>query len=168
MSAVTVREPKRSHGRQDVRMLWVLADPALTAYVGSSGDAGVPWPAVAQVGRLERRRTLRTAGGLRTSTTVTSLITSRPPAQADAATLLSRDRGHWGIENTVHDVRDVTVGEDASHIRTGAAPQVRSACTNLVMALLRRTGVTNLAAALRTSAGRPHDAVHLLLSAGVE
>lgn len=65
-------------------------------------------------------------------------------------------------------MRDVTFGEDASPIRTAAAPQVRSACTNLVMALLRRTGVTNLAAALRTYAGRPHAAVRLLLSAGPE
>ena len=149
-------------------MLWALADPVLNAYVGSSGEVGTPWPAVAQVCRLERRRTVCQGGVLHTSTEVTYLITSRPAAQADATILLARDRGHWGIENKVHYVRDVTFGEDASHIRTGAAPQVRSACTNLVMALLRRTGATNLAAALRTYAARPHAAVHLLLSAGLE
>ena len=149
-------------------MRWALADPALNAYVGSSGEVGVPWPAVAQVCRRERRRTLRQGGVPHTSVEVTYLITSRPAPRADAAVLLAVGRGHWGIENTVHYVRDVTFGEDASHIRTGAAPQVRSACTNLVRALLRRTGVTNLAAALRTHAGRPHAAVRLLLTAGLE
>lgn len=168
LSTVTVREPKWRHGRREARMLWVLADPALNAYVGSSGEVGTPWPAAAQVGRLERRRTLRQGGVLHTSVEVRYVITSCPPSQVDAATLLAVIRGHWGIENKVHYVRDVTFGEDASQIRTDAAPQVRSACTNLVMALLRRTGVTNLAAALRTYAARPHDAVRLLLTAGLE
>ena len=149
-------------------MLWALADPALNAYVGSSGEVGIPWPAVAQVCRLERRRTLRKAGIQQSSVEVRYLITSRPAPQADAALLLAVDRGHWGIEKKVHYVRDVTFGEDASQIRTAAAPQVRSACTNLAMALLRRTGVTNLAAALRTHAARPHAAVRLLLTAGLE
>lgn len=30
-------------------------------------------------------------------------------------------RGHWGIE-ALHHIRDVTLGEDASQVRTGAAP----------------------------------------------
>jgi predicted transposase YbfD/YdcC len=33
-------------------------------------------------------------------------------------------RDHWGIENAVHWVRDVTFDEDRSTVRTGAAPQV--------------------------------------------
>ena len=117
--------------------------------------------------RLERRRTLRRAGVLHTRVAVTSLLTRRPAPQADAAALLALVRGPWGSENTVHDVRAVTVGEDASQIRTDAAPPVRSACTNRGMALRRRTGVTHLAAALRTHAGRPYAAVRLLLAAGL-
>ncbi len=64
-------------------------------------------------------------------------------------------------------MRDETFGEDACQTRTGFAPQVRAACLNLVIALLRRTGATNLAAALRTYAGRPARAVQLVASAGV-
>ncbi len=53
---VTVREPKARHGRQEVRMVWALADPMLNAYVGSAGTLGQPWPQVRQLVRVERER----------------------------------------------------------------------------------------------------------------
>ena len=63
--------------------------------------------------------------------------------------MLKVSRGHWGIENRVHWVRDVTFDEDRSQIRTEAAPQVMAGLRNLVIALVRRAGHTNVAAALR-------------------
>jgi hypothetical protein len=67
-------------------------------------------------------------------------------------------------------VRDQTFGEDACQARSGAAPQVqvRAACLTLVIALLRCTSATTLAAALRSYAGRPALAVQLVASAGVK
>lgn len=164
--AVTVREPKRRHGRDEVRLLWTLADPVVLRSAGAHGSAGAPWPHLAQVGRVERRRTVYRHGQVRSMVEVTYAITSLPPARANARTLLGHLRGHWGIENKTHYVRDVTFDEDRSQIRTGAAPQVMAALRNLVLALLRRAGHTNIAAALRTYAGRPADAVTLLLTAG--
>lgn len=64
-------------------------------------------------------------------------------------------------------MRDVTFGEDASQIRTGAASQVRGACCNLIMALLRRHGHRNITAALRTDGGRAVGEVQLVETAGV-
>ncbi len=90
-------------------------------------------------------------------------ITSLPPARADAAALLAYLRGHWGIENRLHWVRDVTFDEDRSQTRVGAAPQVMAACRNLALALLRRAGHACIAAALRTYAGRPRHAAALVL-----
>jgi hypothetical protein len=150
-------------------MLWALSDPALNVYLGSSGAVGRPWPYLAQVCRVERQRVVVRTGGVVTKDTreVTYYVTSQPPTHAEARTLARQIRGHWGIENKSHWVRDETFGEDACQTRTGAAPQVRAACLNLAIALLRRTGVTNLAAALRTYAGRPACAVHLIASAGV-
>jgi len=170
MSATTVCEPKARHGRLEVRMLWALADPALNGYAGSAGTAGVPWPSLAQVCRVERHRLVLTAGGVIAdeSREVSYAITSRAAARADAPLLAQALRGHWGIENTAHHVRDVTFGEDACQIRTGAAPQVRAACLNLVIALLRRAGAANLAAGVRTCAGRPAFAVQLVHIAGRE
>ena len=68
---------------------------------------------------------------------------------ADARRLLSLSRGHWGIENRLHWVRDVTFDEDRSQVRTGAAPQVLAGLRNLVISLVRRAGHSNVAAALR-------------------
>jgi hypothetical protein len=147
-------------------MLWTLADPVLNGYAGSAGTVGAAWPALAQVGRVERRRASRRHGQWHHEVEITYAITSRGPDRADARALLGYLRGHRGIENKVHWVRDVTFDGDRSQTRTGAAPQVMAACRNLALALLRRAGHPNIAAALRTYAGRPADAVALVLSGG--
>jgi hypothetical protein len=73
-------------------------------------------------------------------------------------------RAPWR-ENRLNWVRDVTMEEDRSSIRSGAAPQVCAGLRNLVIALLRQSGTTHSAAALRTFSARPRDAVALVLSA---
>ena len=62
---------------------------------------------------------------------------------ADAAHAV---RAHWGIENRLHDVRDVTLGEDASRIRRdlGLFALPRSFALNP----LRFNGVSNISLAL--------------------
>ncbi len=80
---------------------------------------------------------------------VSYAISSLPATDADARRLLSLSRGHWGIENRLHWVRDVTFDEDRSQVRTGAAPQVLAGLRNLVISLVRRAGHSNVAAALR-------------------
>lgn len=156
---------KQRHGRYEVRILWALADPALNQYAGSAGTVGAAWPHLHQVCRIERHRTLRQQGTWRTEVEVSYAITSLPPARAQASRLLRLQRGHWGIENKIHWTRDVTFGEDLCQVRSGAAPQVLAAARNLAMTLLRRSGVQNVAAALRTNAGRPRDAVALICRA---
>jgi len=163
LTAVTVVEPKVRHGRRETRMLWALADPALNARAGEAGTHGTPWPHLAQVCRVRRRRVDVRTGGIEDE--VTYAITSLPPARADAGAVLALLRDHWGIENRLHYVRDVTFDEDRSAIRTKAAPQVAAACRNLVIALLRRAGATNIAAACRTFAGRPLSAIALVTAA---
>lgn len=98
---------------------------------------------------------------------VSYAITSAAPERADATVLLRALRGHWGIENRLHYVRDVTFDEDRCQLRGGAIPETIAACRNLVIGLLRRTGVTNIAAALRTNAARPRRAAQLLLPTGL-
>ena len=162
--AVTVREPKRRHGRDEVRLLWTLADPVVLRGAGVHGTVGAPWPHLQQVGRLERRRTVYRHGQVHASVEVTYLVTSLPPARADARTLLGHSRGHWGIENRLHYVRDGTFDEDRSQVRTGAAPQLMAALRNLALTLLHRAGHRNIAAAVRTYASRPSAAVALVLT----
>jgi predicted transposase YbfD/YdcC len=69
-------------------------------------------------------------------------------------------RGHWGIEDRLHWVRDVTYDEDRSQVRTGNGPRVMASLRNLAIAVLRLTGHASIAAALRYHArepGRPRD-----------
>jgi predicted transposase YbfD/YdcC len=108
------------------------------------------WPGVAQVCRIEAE----VKQGGEESYEVWYAITSVPRDQADAATLLGWVRGHWGIENRLHYVRDVTMGEDANRTRTGSGPQVLAALRNAAIGQLRRMGSTNIAASLRRNAAR--------------
>ena len=64
-------------------------------------------------------------------------------------------RGHWGIENKVHWVRDETFGEDRCRVRSGAAPQILAGVRNMVINWLRSHKTVNLAAALRENAWNP-------------
>ncbi len=161
LTAAVQAPRKASHGRVERRELWALADPAWNRQMGELGTLGQPWPHVQQLWRLVRRRSDPHTG--ETSVEVTFGISSLPPARADAERHLHMIRAYWGIENKLHRVRDATMGEDASQVRSGAAPQAVAGLRNLSLALLRRSGVANIAERLRTFAGRPASAVALIL-----
>ena len=122
------------HGRREERRLW--ASMALATYL--------EWPGVQQVGKVTRTVTHRG----RTSGETRYFVTSLGPA-ADPDRLLALVRGHRRIENRLHYVRDVTLGEDASRVRSGAAPHVMSIVRNAVLTLLRAAACHNVAASLR-------------------
>ena len=71
-------------------------------------------------------------------------------------------RGHWRIENRLHWVRDVVFGEDLSQLRTGSALQLLAALRNLVIGVLRLSGVKNISAALRHYDWKPWEALSLI------
>ncbi len=104
------------------------------------------WKGLKQGFELVRERTEK---GKTTKETVHG-ITSLKPEQANPERLLDLTRGHWGIENGLHYRRDVTMGEDASRIRKGGAPQVMAAVRNSIVHVLSEIGASSLAAAMRT------------------
>ena len=59
-------------------------------------------------------------------------------------------RGHWGVENRSHHVRDRILREDDSRIRT--KPGVFARLRSFALNLLRANGVTNVSEALYTHA----------------
>jgi hypothetical protein len=118
------------------------------------------WPDVGQVFELER---VRVVGG-KTGVEVVYGITSLGRDRADAARLLELARGHWRIENGLHWVRDVTLGEDACRVRAGAAPQALAAIRNAAVRLLAGVKAASKAAATRRFAARPFTAIPLLLT----
>lgn len=129
--------------------------PALAKYLAA-------WPGIAQVFQIHRVR--RFSDG-RVEEETSYGITSLRPLDAGARRLLSLNRTHWSIENNLHGVRDVTFGEDASHIRSGDAPQILAAIRNALTHLLTATKCPNFAAALRRFAIRPLDALRLINTA---
>jgi len=61
-------------------------------------------------------------------------------------------RAHWSIENRLHYVRDVTLGEDASRIRCN--PGLFALLRSFALNLLRFNGVTNISLGLYDNALR--------------
>ena len=106
------------------------------------------WPGLQQVLRLER--TTHRDG--KESREVAFAITSLSPQRADAAALLELWRGHWGIENREHWVRDTNWNEDRCRVRLPRPAHNLAAFRNAAINLLRLAQVTNIAAALRQNA----------------
>jgi len=132
---------RRRHGRQEHRRVEVFE-------VADGLDAD--WqPHVACVVRVSRLTYLKdTRSGLWPTREEIGLYASQ--IALDAPTAARAIRGHWGIENRDHYVRDVALAEDASRIRhrPGIMVRVRS----FALSILRANGVENVRQALYTNA----------------
>ena len=143
----TTTAGRHGHGRHARRTIKVIDVPALPGWP--------EFPGIAQVAQL--RRTVTRHG--KKSVEVVYLITSANFHDAPPAVLTAWVREHWGIENRLHWVRDVSFDEDRSQVRTGHAPHVMAALRNTVISILRLAGWTNIAQALRHHARNPDRAI---------
>ena len=131
---------ERGHGRAERRTLKV-----------TSVARGLAFPGAVQAIQIVRRRKVRGTWSRETCYAVTSLTVT----QATHAQLAAIVRGHWGIEDRLHWVRDIDFDEDRSQVRTASGPRIMASLRNLVITILRLAGVTSIAAALRYHARRP-------------
>lgn len=138
----TATTVEKGHGRIEVRHL--IASDALNDYLD--------WPGLGQVLRIERTWWAR---GKRHEA-VRYAMTSLPADVADASRLLALVRGHWEIENGLHYVKDVTLGEDRSLIHKGNGPSIMAILRDTVVSLLHRVGVRTIAERLRCYSGNVH------------
>jgi hypothetical protein len=74
-------------------------------------------------------------------------LATQPLAAHQAARLI---RDHWNVENRLHSVRDVTLGEDASRIRRN--PGIFALLRSFALNLLRFNGIHNVSEALYDNA----------------
>jgi predicted transposase YbfD/YdcC len=149
------RSVETGHGRREIRALKVVTIAA-----------GIAFPHAAQAIQVVRRTrplSARTGRKGRWRTETVYAITDLGPHQARPDELAAWIRGHWQIENGLHWVRDVTYGEDASRVHTGAAPQVMASLRNLATSLHRLAGATNIASALRHHGRNPNRPLQLLM-----
>jgi predicted transposase YbfD/YdcC len=115
------------HGRIERRTAFVISDPAAIAYL----NAGNRWRDLASVTLIEAERTVNGATTLEQRYYLLNQVSA-------AATVNDLVRGHWGIENRLHWVLDVTFHEDASRIRSGDAPQNMAVVRHIALNLLRK------------------------------
>jgi len=140
-----------TRGRVETRTIRVLPAPV---------DPGFPYASQAVL--LERYVTIKKNGRwIMRNCEAVLYLTSLHAAQASPADLLAYARGHWQVEH-LHWLRDVIWREDKSTRRTGNAPQVMSALTNLVITLFRLQGVTKITEETRRNAQNPRRPLQLL------
>ncbi len=140
---------EKGHGRLEQRSLTCSDDL----------DEYLHWPGVQQVIRRACDRVLLKTGAV--THAVTYAVTSLPGTIASTV-VEQLWRGHWTIENQVHYVRDVTMGEDAHQMHAGTAPQALAAFRNALLNTLRAAGWTNIAAALRHYSYSVSAALHFI------
>ena len=110
----------------ETRRIWTSV--ALNTYVD--------FPYAAQVACVEREIFHVTKAT--TSTERVYLISSQSPSEASPAQLLALNRGHWGIENRLHPVRDMAFDEDRCRARTGHAPRTLACLRNFAIVSPKR------------------------------
>jgi predicted transposase YbfD/YdcC len=130
----------KAHGRVQTRRIWT--SERLSGYVN--------FPHAAQVACVEREVFEVSQNTTRFERVY--LISSQTRAQAGPAQLLELNRGHWGIENKLHYVRDVAYDEDRCRARTGNTPRTLACLRNFAISLLRLLHVPNIKAELRNLA----------------
>lgn len=149
------RSPK-SHGRREERSITVTAWSA-----DRLREAG--WPGVSQVFELVRIRQLK---GKESTREVVYGFTSLAASEAGPERLLELCRGHWGIENGLHGVRDGTLGEDRCRVRKGESARVLASLRNVAVQVLtgqvRSKSCRNRAEACRRNDANPNVPLRLL------
>src|ERR1051326_311609 len=145
------KEVNKGHGRLETREIWT-STPMNDWFERD-------WTGIAQVFLIQK--TIKEKGEERTERSYG--ITSVPRKNANAARVLDLKRKHWFIENRLHWRRDVTLGEDASQVRTQGAPEVVAALNGGLLALMDFRGVKNVAKQMRHFCAQPREALQLLL-----
>lgn len=140
----------KGHGRRETRSHLVMDAPA---------GIKALFPPAEQVSRVIRTRTVTfwlNDGHTRTRVTRTGtetvyLVITMPARQAPPAHVAAYTRNHWGIENRVHWVRDLTLREDSSQVRAGSRPRIMATLRNLGTGLIRQAGLSEIAATIRAA-----------------
>ena len=135
-------EAGAAHGRSEERYVTVVEDPE-----------GLPggWADVGSVALVCRERQ---AKGARNESTAHYYITS---LRVSASVLAGYIRNHWGIENGLHWVLDVSFREDDSRTRAGHAAANLAMLRRVAVSLLGRTKTKGSIQTRRMKAGWDDD-----------
>ncbi|WCH50311.1 ISAs1 family transposase [Aeromonas salmonicida] len=147
---------EQQHGRIEAREYHVLEAGVLASQFPD-------WPGLQTIGVAV---SYRTENKKKTTLDMRYFISSK---------LLERDefakavRGHWAIENSLHWVLDVTMGEDACPIYRGDAAEILACIRHMALNMLR--GETSRKASIRRKqkiAGMSSEYLEAVLTAGIQ
>jgi predicted transposase YbfD/YdcC len=131
------------HGRIERRRYTTLSIDKRTWRIAADR-----WPGLKAIGRVVRERTDKTTG--KTTTQTVYYLMSKP---MDVRRFADAVRGHWGVENSVHWVLDVTFNEDRCRCRKDHSDAnfalLRRLAINLLRANRDRTKLSMKAQRLR-------------------
>jgi len=116
------QEVDKGHGRIEIRRCWVVED---------AWPHADEWKHLRSFVLIERQREIAETLSIQHCYYLTSI-------PADAKLINQLARAHWGIENSVHWVLDVVMGEDANRTRVARAPKNLALLRRFAMNMLRR------------------------------
>lgn len=128
------------HGRIEERDCWVTDD------IDWLRELHADWPALRSIVMIRAQRTLNG----QTSSEARFFISSFAP---DACQLAEAVRAHWGIENRLHWVLDMTFREDESRIRKDNAPHNAAILKHMALNMLKKAPSRRSIRLKRKSAG---------------
>ena len=122
------KEVNKGHGRIEVRECWATDDKQYLQYIEQ--ELG-HWEGLQSLIMVKSERRINGDS----STETRYFISSLPP---DAKQLLYTIRSHWGVENKLHWVLDMSFREDESRVRQGNATENLAIMRHLCLNLLKR------------------------------
>jgi predicted transposase YbfD/YdcC len=127
----TFRTVEKGHGRIETRECWTTSDPEYLKYIATLAD----WQDLLSIAMVQSVRRI----GEERTTTRRYFISS---LESNAKLMLHAVRSHWGIENNVHWILDITFREDDSRIRRGNGAENFAVLRHIALNLLKRENST--------------------------
>jgi predicted transposase YbfD/YdcC len=118
---------EKDHGRIEIRRCWMVEEVAIQWL-----ERKDQWPGLASIAAVEAERRI----GKKTTKETRYFISS---LRGSVKQLAEAARKHWGIENSLYWVLDVTMNEDNSRIRKDHAPENMALLRRLALNLIKKT-----------------------------
>lgn len=121
------RTVNKNHGRIEIRECWTITGQDSLQFLRDYPR----WNGLRTIAKVTNHRQVNGHTSVETRFYISSLPN-------DAARILRAVRSHWGVENSLHWVLDMALGEDTSRIRKDHAPVNMASLRRLAVTLLRQ------------------------------